>query len=126
MSATIRCADGHPTRDRQPEELLLDCGCVASDAPESVLLSRGVSRGEMAGLIVRATATRPFPTHPAGCSYGGFSCGYWLIAEGCELGHWERHIIVANESCPCGTRYPGAAGVILFDRSSPAKYAAAG
>jgi hypothetical protein len=25
--------------------------------------------------------------HPRGCVYGGFSRGYWLIAEGCDLWH---------------------------------------
>lgn len=25
--------------------------------------------------------------HPMGCIYGGFSYGYWLIAEGCKLEH---------------------------------------
>lgn len=58
--------------------------------------------------------------HPTGCSYGGFSCGYWLIAEGCTEKHWERHIVLANGSCPCGTEYPGAANcAVVFDASSP-------
>jgi hypothetical protein len=25
--------------------------------------------------------------HPKGCIYGGFSYGYWLVAEGCKLDH---------------------------------------
>jgi hypothetical protein len=28
--------------------------------------------------------------HPAGCVYGGFSHGYWLIAEGCDRSHSEN------------------------------------
>jgi len=27
--------------------------------------------------------------HPMGCIFGGFSDGYWLIAEGCKLSHEE-------------------------------------
>lgn len=27
--------------------------------------------------------------HPAGCIYGGFSSGFWMIAEGCQLEHPE-------------------------------------
>lgn len=53
------------------------------------------------------------PTHPAGCTYGGFSCGYWLIAEGCDLEHWERHI-VRDDECPCGTTFPGAGTTVVF------------
>lgn len=45
--------------------------------------------------------------HPAGCIYGGFSCGYWMIAEGCELEHPEKHY-VTNDACPCGNTFPGA------------------
>jgi len=25
--------------------------------------------------------------HPLGCTYGGFSKGYWLVTEGCMLEH---------------------------------------
>jgi hypothetical protein len=46
--------------------------------------------------------------HPKGCVYGGFSCGYWLIVEGCKLEHWERHIVVDDETCACGTRFVGS------------------
>jgi hypothetical protein len=28
--------------------------------------------------------------HPAGCIYGGFSVGYWLIADMCDLDHEVR------------------------------------
>jgi hypothetical protein len=29
--------------------------------------------------------------HPLGCIFGGgWSCGYWLIVEGCDLDHGER------------------------------------
>lgn len=27
--------------------------------------------------------------HAAGCIYGGFSRGYWMIADGCPLDHGE-------------------------------------
>ena len=27
--------------------------------------------------------------HRAGCRFGGFSLGYWIIAEGCPLFHGE-------------------------------------
>jgi hypothetical protein len=58
-------------------------------------------------------------THPKGCTYGGFSCGYWLVADGCELEHWETHI--TNEDvCPCGITFPGARqSEVLFDATSP-------
>lgn len=47
-------------------------------------------------------------THAAGCVYGGFSCGYWLIAEGCTLSHWEEHYVGDDQRCPCGIEFPGA------------------
>ena len=53
-------------------------------------------------------------THPAGCTYGGFSCGYWLIADGCDLEHWERHITLENERCACGNHFPGAGRDVVF------------
>jgi hypothetical protein len=58
--------------------------------------------------------------HPEGCVYGGFSCGYWMIVEGCKLEHWERHIVLANDHCACGTHYPGAAGpcAVEFDATA--------
>lgn len=28
-------------------------------------------------------------THPAGCIFGGFSDGYWMIVEGCTRFHGE-------------------------------------
>lgn len=28
--------------------------------------------------------------HAAGCVFGGFSQGYWMIAEGCPLFHGEK------------------------------------
>lgn len=31
--------------------------------------------------------------HPKGCFYGGFSKGYWMIAEDCELFHGEVTVI---------------------------------
>jgi hypothetical protein len=52
--------------------------------------------------------------HPEGCVWGGFSCGFWLIAPECELEHWERHIVGVNSHCPCGTEYPGAASTIVY------------
>ena len=40
--------------------------------------------------------------HPLGCIYGGFSCGYWMVAEGCELEHDEHHVKIPGEDrCPC-------------------------
>lgn len=64
-------------------------------------------------------------SHAAGCVYGGFSCGYWLVADGCAEEHWEEHLVMADGQCPCGTHYPGATGcVITFDRTSPDEDAA--
>lgn len=45
-------------------------------------------------------------THEAGCTYGGFSCGYWLVAEGCEEYHPETHL-VTDDRCPCDLEFPG-------------------
>lgn len=28
--------------------------------------------------------------HPAGCIYGGFSKGYWLVADDCDRSHGEE------------------------------------
>lgn len=28
--------------------------------------------------------------HPLGCFYGGFSKGYWMIADNCQLYHGEE------------------------------------
>jgi hypothetical protein len=42
----------------------------------------------------------------AGCSYGGFSCGYWLVVDGCDKYHPETHI-VTDDQCPCGNEFPG-------------------
>jgi hypothetical protein len=54
-------------------------------------------------------------THPAGCTYGGFSCGYWLISEGCTEYHPETHY-VTDDRCPCGNEFPGAGtGVVVSD-----------
>lgn len=44
--------------------------------------------------------------HAAGCTYGGFSCGYWLVVEGCDEYHPETHI-VRDGRCPCGNAFPG-------------------
>lgn len=53
--------------------------------------------------------------HPAGCTYGGFSCGYWMVAEGCELYHPERHV-VTDDRCPCGNEFPGfGSGIAISD-----------
>lgn len=53
--------------------------------------------------------------HSAGCLYGGFSCGYWLIADGCDEFHPETHY-VTDDRCPCGTEFPGAGtGVFVSD-----------
>jgi hypothetical protein len=44
--------------------------------------------------------------HEKGCTYGGFSCGYWLVAEGCTEYHPETHI-VTDDRCPCGHTFEG-------------------
>lgn len=44
--------------------------------------------------------------HEAGCTYGGFSCGYWLVVPGCPEFHPETHI-VRDDRCPCGNVFPG-------------------
>jgi hypothetical protein len=55
------------------------------------------------------------PAHEAGCSYGGFSCGYWLIADGCPEYHPEKHYVTDDE-CPCGITFAGAGtGVVVSD-----------
>ena len=54
------------------------------------------------------------PIHPAGCTYGGFSCGYWLTSPECGLDHWERHIVGPDGTCPCGHEFPGAANEVVF------------
>jgi hypothetical protein len=61
--------------------------------------------------------------HDAGCTYGGFSCGYWLIVDGCSEEHWERHYALADDRCPCGTLYPGVEGpaVVVFDATAKEK-----
>ncbi len=46
-------------------------------------------------------------THDAGCVYGGFSCGFWMIADGCPEEHWEEHY-AKDDVCPCGDTFPGA------------------
>lgn len=38
--------------------------------------------------------------HPAGCVYGGFSCGYWLIAKDCPFEHPMFHCHTKDEPCP--------------------------
>lgn len=48
----------------------------------------------------------PATEHPAGCTYGGFSCGYWLVAEDCDEFHPETHF-VTDDRCPCGITFPG-------------------
>lgn len=60
------------------------------------------------------------PEHPAGCSFGGFSCGYWLVSDGCELEHWETHYVQEHDHCPCGVLFPGAGGSqVFFDATGP-------
>jgi hypothetical protein len=54
-------------------------------------------------------------THAAGCTYGGFSCGYWLLVEGCEEYHPETHY-ATDDRCPCGHEFAGAGtGVFVSD-----------
>ncbi len=38
--------------------------------------------------------------HEAGCTFGGFSCQYWLVAEGCERRHPNVHVHGRDEFCP--------------------------
>jgi len=72
---------------------------------------RTLDRDPTAGMVTE---------HPAGCTYGGFSCGYWLVSEGCPLEHWERHLVLEHGRCPCGTVYPGAASMVVFvDATDP-------
>lgn len=53
--------------------------------------------------------------HEAGCTYGGFSCGYWLRVEGCPEFHPETHI-VRDDRCPCGHTFPGfGTGKVVSD-----------
>ena len=54
------------------------------------------------GRPARSAATR----HEAGCSYGGFSCGYWMVVDGCPEYHPETHL-VRDDRCPCGNVFPG-------------------
>jgi hypothetical protein len=56
--------------------------------------------------------------HEAGCVYGGFSCGYWLISDECDLEHWEKHIVLADGRCPCGSECPGAFSTVVFLNAS--------
>ena len=35
--------------------------------------------------------------HAAGCVYGGFGYGYWLIAEGCPLWHGDIEDALTKE-----------------------------
>lgn len=52
--------------------------------------------------------------HPAGCTYGGFSCGYWLVScDECDRQHWEQHIVI-NDKCACGHTFPGAGTCVVF------------
>jgi hypothetical protein len=54
--------------------------------------------------------------HEAGCTFGGFSCGFWLIVPGCKEEHWESHVVAGDETCPCGNTFPGAPrGVVFFE-----------
>ncbi len=58
--------------------------------------------------------------HDAGCVYGGFSCGYWLISDDCDLDHWEHHYSAADDHCPCGNHFPGAGrNKVAFNRTDP-------
>jgi hypothetical protein len=58
--------------------------------------------------------------HAAGCTYGGFSCGYWLISPGCTEEHWEEHIVGDDDTCPCGHVFPGAGrGVVFCESGTP-------
>lgn len=63
-------------------------------------------------------------THAAGCTYGGFSCGYWLVSDGCPEYHPETHI-VTDDRCPCGNTFPefgsGLAVCDTNDRDLPAE-----
>ena len=51
-------------------------------------------------------------THDAGCVYGGFSCGYWLVVEGCPEYHPEKHY-VTDDFCPCGNEFPCAGTCVV-------------
>lgn len=69
--------------------------------------------------MARANHSEPMlsasPEHDAGCTYGGFSCGHWLVAAGCSEYHPETHI-VTDDRCPCGFEFPGfGAGKVVFD-----------
>ena len=59
----------------------------------------------------------PWPTeHAAGCIFGGFGCHYWMIVDGCPEEHWERHYVIDDERCPCGTHWLGAPrGLVIAD-----------
>lgn len=55
------------------------------------------------------------PRHAAGCSYGGFSCGFWLVIPDCTEYHPETHI-VRDDRCPCGNEFPGfGSGLAVCD-----------
>jgi hypothetical protein len=58
----------------------------------------------------------PAPTtHEAGCTYGGFSCGYWLVVDGCDEYHPETHY-VTDDYCPCGHEFAGAGTMaVVYD-----------
>jgi hypothetical protein len=34
--------------------------------------------------------------------------GYWLRVIDCPEEHWEKHIVGADGTCPCGHTFPGA------------------
>lgn len=41
--------------------------------------------------------------HPAGCTYEmNGPCGWWGVADGCDLAHYERHVGNEDGRCPCG------------------------
>lgn len=70
-------------------------------------------------LVIEEAAIQESGCHPAGCIYGGFSCGYWLIIPDCPLEHHETHYVGADSRCPCGTLYPGAVNeTVGFDATS--------
>lgn len=78
-------------------------------------LGSGASRMSLGSMTDEKFAELHGPSeHPAGCTYGGFSCGYWLVVEDCEREHWERHIVLADGTCPCGNSFPGASNTVVF------------
>ena len=85
--------------------------CLARRARAERFAVLGRSQGSVVTRQNPAAAT----IHPKGCTYGGFSCGYWLVADGCDLYHPERHI-VNDDRCPCGNTFEGAGtGVVISD-----------